>query len=161
MAAVHPAPFRKEIREPQREIALLQKPVIRPYRIIRHDEAALHDVDETPFGNASGNVTITSYLKDSSDVFPSLVFVTEKLYEAVVFSCPQSIARLSETPPFKSIINVETCALSPPLEDKRFFAKETPLAAARRITKSITSTKTDLAPFFLFISSFLSIFFLR
>ena len=114
-----------------------------------------------PCGNASGNDTITSYLNDVSAVFPSFVFVTVKLYSAVVISCPQSIVRLSEELTLKSIIRAETCAMPPPVEEEKFFAKETPLAEARRVTKRITSAKTDLAPFLLFVPSFLNIFFLR
>lgn len=46
MAAVYPAAFRKEVREPQRKIAAADLRVVRADRIVRHDEAALHDVDE-------------------------------------------------------------------------------------------------------------------
>ena len=49
MAAVYSAALRKEIREPQREIATADLRVIRPYRIVRHNEAALHDIDEIGF----------------------------------------------------------------------------------------------------------------
>ena len=116
---------------------------------------------EMPSGNASGNVTITSYLNDVSAVFPSFVFVTVKLYSAVMISCPQSIVRLSEELTRKSIIKAETCALSSPVDEERFFAKETPLAEARRVAKRTTSAKVNLAPFLLFVPSFLNIFFLR
>ena len=109
----------------------------------------------------TGKVTITSYLNANSAVFPSFVFVTVKLYDAVVIPRSQSIVRLSEELPLKSIIRTETCALSPPLDEERFLAKETPLAASRRVTKRITSAKTDLAPSPLFVPPFLNIFVLR
>ena len=46
MAAVYPAALRKEVREPQRKITTADLRVIRPYRIVCHDKAALHDIDE-------------------------------------------------------------------------------------------------------------------
>lgn len=143
-------------------IARFETPDVRKRNRFPADETvplAPSTVIEIPWGNASGKVTITSYLNDISAVFPSFVFATAKLYAAAVIPCPQSIVRLSEELPRKSTINDETCALSPPLEEESFFAKETPLDVIRRVAKRKISAKANPAPFLLFVAPFLNIFY--
>ena len=46
VAAFKPSMFREEVRQPHREIAVIRQHIICADRIIRHDEAALNDVNE-------------------------------------------------------------------------------------------------------------------
>ena len=46
MTATLAAAFRKEVREPQREIATIHKHVVRTDGIIRYNQAALNDIDK-------------------------------------------------------------------------------------------------------------------
>lgn len=46
VAAALTAAFREEVRQPQREITIADLRVVRPYRVIRHDEAALNNVNK-------------------------------------------------------------------------------------------------------------------
>ena len=46
MAATIATAFREEVREPQREVAVIQHPVIRADGIVRHDKAALQNINE-------------------------------------------------------------------------------------------------------------------
>ena len=46
MTAVLAAAFREEVRQPQREVAVIQYRVVRADGVVRHDEAALNDVNK-------------------------------------------------------------------------------------------------------------------
>ncbi len=102
------------------------------------------------FGKRHDHVIFERRFRRFSRLF---VFVTVKLYSAVVISCPQSIVRLSEELTLKSIIRAETCAMPPPVEEEKFFSQKKRRSPKREeLRKRITSAKTDLAPFLPFCS---------
>ena len=94
MSAVYSSALRKEIREPQRKIALLQKSVIRPYRIIRHDEAALHDIDEIGLRICFQNV------KKIARFQSVIIFVTVPAH-VVPVKLPIAVAVVFKSPAFQ------------------------------------------------------------
>ena len=63
VATILPPMLRKEVRKPQRKVAAVYLFIIRADRIIRHDKAALHNVNEVGLRVSFQHLEQTAYFE--------------------------------------------------------------------------------------------------